>query len=93
MRIKLVKAVRLEALPGHRLSVTFSDGTFGTADLTEFVFSGGEVVEPLKDEAYFRRAFLEMGVPTWPNGCDVDPINLRMTLEAAGELKAADAAA
>jgi hypothetical protein len=28
-----------------------------------------------------------MGAPTWPNGLDLDPINLYMEMEAAGELK------
>ena len=51
------------------------------------------MVEPLRDEAFFGRVFLEMGVPTWPNGFDVDPTNLRMGLEAAGHLRSEDAAA
>lgn len=73
--------------------MAFSDGSYGVADINEFVLSGGEVVEPLKDEAFFARVFIEMGVPTWPNGCDVDAINLRMTMEAAGALKVESAAA
>jgi len=28
------------------------------------------MVEPLKAPDYFTRAFVEMGVPTWPNGFD-----------------------
>jgi hypothetical protein len=28
-----------------------------------------------------------MGVPAWPNGFDLDAINLYMECEAAGELK------
>ena len=28
----------------------------------------------------------EMGAPTWPNGFDVDPINLYMELSDAGAL-------
>ena len=34
-----------------------------------------------------------MGIPTWPNGCDIDAINAHMELEAAGLLKKIDAAA
>jgi hypothetical protein len=44
------------------------------------------MVEPLKAPDYFARAFVEMGAPTWPNGFDVDPINLYMQLRDAGAL-------
>jgi len=27
-----------------------------------------------------------LGAPTWPNGFDLDPINLYMQMRAAGEL-------
>lgn len=87
MKFKLVKVRRVSALPGYRLDLTFSDGSSGIADISEFVLSGGTVVRPLVDEAYFTRVFLEMGVPTWPNGCDINPSNARMKLEAAGLLK------
>ena len=87
MTIKLVKAVRVKALPGYRLDVTFSDGSSGIADLTAVTRSQGEMARPLADEAFFAQVFLEMGTPTWPNGYDADPTNLRMKLEAAGELR------
>ena len=44
------------------------------------------MVRPLKDPAYFARVFVEMGAPTWPNGFDLDPINLYMELRDAGAL-------
>jgi hypothetical protein len=33
----------------------------------------GSMIEPLRDEAYFGRVFLEFGAPTWPNGFDIAP--------------------
>lgn len=93
-KFKLVKAVRVKALPGYRLDVAFSDGTGGVADISDFVTQvHGSMVVPLRDETFFAKVFVEMGVPTWPNGCDVDPSRLRMDLEAAGALRAAGAAA
>ena len=44
------------------------------------------MVEPLKAKSYFDRVFVEMGVPTWPNGYDLDPIQLYMRLREAGAL-------
>ena len=44
------------------------------------------MVEPLKSSDYFARVFVEMGAPTWPNGFDLDPINLYMEMRDAGVL-------
>jgi hypothetical protein len=86
MTFKLVKAVRVAALPGHRLDIAFSDGSFGVFDFSDIKMSQGEMALPLHDETFFARVFLEMGVPAWPNGYDSDPSNIRMKLEAAGAL-------
>ncbi len=89
---KLVRARRAKALDGYRLEVVFDDDTMGVIDLREFVRLG-PVTEPLQDRAFFARVFIEMGVPTWPNGCDIDPTNARMKMEAAGTLRPVTAAA
>jgi hypothetical protein len=44
------------------------------------------MVEPLRDESYFARVFLELGAPTWPNGFDISLEWLRREMAAAGEL-------
>jgi len=88
---KLVDARRVKALDGYRLEIVFDDDTMGVIDLSEFVRLG-EVTEPLRDPVFFARVFVEMGVPTWPNGCDIDPINARMKIEAAGDLQPVTAA-
>ena len=44
----------------------------------------GSALEPLRDEAYFARVFLEFGAPTWPNGFDISPELLRREMQAAG---------
>ena len=84
--IPMVDVLRLRALDGYRLWVRFSDGSEGVRDFSDILAQGGPMVEPLKDLGYFARAFVEMGAPTWPNGFDVDPINLYMQLRDAGAL-------
>jgi hypothetical protein len=88
----MVDVVKVKALPGHRLWLAFSDGSEGVADLSADIGSGGEMVEALRDEAEFERVFAEDGVPTWPNGFDVDAITLYLELKDAGLLKRSDAA-
>ena len=84
--LPMVDVLRLRALDGHRLRVRFTDGSEGVHDFSHLLAAGGPMVEPLKAPDYFARAFVEMGAPTWPNGFDVDPINLYMQLRDAGAL-------
>jgi hypothetical protein len=82
----MVDVIRLRPLEGHRLWLRFTDGSEGVRDLSDVVARGGPMVEPLKAKAFFDRVFVEMGAPTWPNGFDLDPINLYMELRDAGAL-------
>jgi hypothetical protein len=84
--LPMVDVLRLRPLEGHRLWLRFTDGTEGVRDLSDVIAEGGMMVEPLKSKEYFDRVFVEMGAPTWPNGFDLDPINLYMQLRDAGAL-------
>lgn len=64
----------LNVLHGHRLAVTFQDGTQGVADLSSVVTAPEcGIFSALKDSAHFAQARLDLGVVTWPNGADLDP--------------------
>lgn len=89
----MVDVLRVRALDGRRLSLRFSDGREGEYDCGPLFAKDGEMVQPLKDPAYFARVFLEVGAPTWPNGFDLDPIALYLQLRDAGALKPAEVAA
>ena len=82
----LTKVTSLEKLGGFRLRVRLSDGSEGVHDFAALVNEPGPMLEPLRDEAYFARVFLEFGAPTWPNGFDIAPEWLRREMAAAGEL-------
>ena len=84
--LPMVDVLRLRALDGHRLWLRFTDGSEGVRDLSDVLAQGGSMVEPLRTPEFFARAFVEMGAPTWPNGFDLDPINLYMELRDAGAL-------
>jgi hypothetical protein len=68
------------------LWVRFTDGSEGVHDLSDVIAQDGPMIETLKSSDYFARVFVEMGAPTWPNGFDLDPINLYMQMRDAGEL-------
>lgn len=84
----MVDVLRVRPLDGHRLWLRFTDGSEGVRDLSDVIAEGGPMVEPLKAQAYFNRVFVELGAPTWPNGFDLDPINLSMQMRDAGALTA-----
>ena len=88
----MIDVIGFKRLGGHRLEISFSDGTVGTRDFAEIGSRTGEMVEPLKDPAYFARVFIEDGALTWPNGYDWDPIALHDEMKAAGLLRRVDAA-
>jgi hypothetical protein len=75
---------------GHTwLLLRFSDGSEGERDFSRMVAETGSLVKPLRDPAYFARAFTEDGTGlAWPNGLDLDAEALHEAMRSAGELRA-----
>ena len=87
--IKMVNVAELLPMGEYRLWLRFSDGSEGVHDFAKLIAEGGEMVEPLRDRLMFQRAFLSLGVPTWPNGFDLDAINLHIEMKKAEALRQA----
>ncbi len=66
--------VKAEYRGAHRIHVWFDDGREKTLDFAQWL--KGPVFEPLKDQAYFSRFFLDGGPIGWPNGADIAPETL-----------------
>ncbi|MCB1934869.1 MAG: DUF2442 domain-containing protein [Nitrosomonas sp.] len=61
----------IELLPDCHLH---NDGTNGIVDLSLFIFSQkAGIYAALKDEKLFNQVRIELGVPAWPNGANLDP--------------------
>ena len=60
----LTKLTHVEKLGGFRLRLRFTDGSEGVHDFSTMVQEPGPMMEPLRDETYFNRVFLEFGAPT-----------------------------
>ncbi len=78
----LVKVLEIRAIGDFRLHVLFSDGQEGIQDFRDLVFGDGTVVQPLRNPVEFARVFVELGVPTWPNGFAIDAIALHGEMTA-----------
>ena len=85
----MVDVIKLRPLDGHKLWLRFTTGEEGVKDYAGVIAKGGPMLEPLRDQKFFSRVFIEMGVPVWPNGFDIDPINLYMELRDANLLSSA----
>ncbi len=65
--------VSAEYVAAHVVRLRFADGIEGEVDLAGELW--GEVFEPLRDPALFRRFRLdrELNTLTWPTGADLAP--------------------
>ena len=66
--------IQAEYIGGFQVHVTFDDGIQGVIDFHEWL--DGPVFEPLKDQVFFRRFFIDGGTIAWPNGADIAPESL-----------------
>ena len=70
----LPQVVRATHDVGYRIHVTFNDGTEASVDFESWL--DGPVFESLKQQAYFRKFFVDGGTVAWPNGADIAPETL-----------------
>jgi hypothetical protein len=75
---KIVHVTDVRCLGGHRLRLSFEDGSSGEVDFSQEQWTG--VFAPLADPGYFGRVQLdkELGTIVWPNGADIAPETLHL---------------
>jgi hypothetical protein len=85
--IEIVKVKRVRSTAGYRLWIEFTNGDTGEIDLSDLIAEGGAMVEPLRDPSFFANVSVSFGVPSWPNGFDIDAIRLHQDMKSMGALK------
>lgn len=70
----LPSVVQADYRGDYRIHVVFNDGVEGVVDFSDWL--AGPVFEPLKEQAYFARFFVDGGTVAWPNGADIAPETL-----------------
>ena len=89
----MIKIVAAEVINDHEIRLRFSDDSVGTCDFSPFLAANTAMTEPLRDPAFFRQAFIEVGALAWPNGFDLSAESLQRRLDDDGRLTRSSAAA
>ena len=58
-------------LTDYKIQVEFDNGEERTVDCERFL--AGEIFQPLKDQEYFKKFFIDGWSISWPNGADIAP--------------------
>lgn len=75
----MIKLIEARYLGDFQVDLRFSDGLLGRFDGRVLLQRSGPLLEPLRDEAYFRRLFIDAGALAWPNGLELSPARLHET--------------
>lgn len=68
----MIRPVKVVALPGYKICVTYADGVTGMIDLSGVAGSG--VFKPLRDEAFFKKVHLgDHGQIAWSEEIEICP--------------------
>ena len=72
----MIKLIETRYQSAFQVDLSFSGGKEGVFDGTTLLQRSGPLLEPLRDECYFKRAFIDAGALCWPNGLELSPASL-----------------
>ncbi len=72
----MIKIIKARYLGEFQVELTFSDGRTGVFDGKELLERQGSLLEPLRDESFFKKFFIESGALGWPHGLELSPAKL-----------------
>lgn len=79
----MIKILRAVHLGERRIELTFSDGLTGIWDAVGLLARSGPLLEPLQDQAFFERFFIDAGALCWPHGLELSPDRLHDQIKTA----------
>ena len=76
----MLKLLTARYVGSFQIRLEFSDAVWGDFDGRALLERSGPLLEPLRDEAYFQRCFIDAGTLCWPNGLELSPSRLRQSI-------------
>ena len=76
----MIKLTHAKYDNNFKVLLTFSDGQQAVFDGKDLLKREGPLLDTLRDEAYFKRVFIDAGALCWPNGLELSPLKLYDTL-------------
>ncbi len=71
---ELLDVMRVETMPGYRLTLEFSNGERRIFDMTPYL--NKKPFMPLKQPLLFAKAAVDYGTVVWPGNIDISPDTL-----------------
>ena len=75
----MIKVIEARYLGDFQVALNFSNGKEGVFDGRALLERSGSLLEPLRNENYFQRFFIDAGALCWPNGLELSPARLYET--------------
>jgi hypothetical protein len=73
----VIKILNARYIGNFTLALQFSDGSSGCFNGADYLKERtGSLLQAFKDEANFKRFFIEAGALSWPNGLELSPQRL-----------------
>lgn len=80
----MVKIIKARYVGNFQVELNFSNAETGVFDGRILLLGNGSLLEPLRQEAYFQRVFIDAGALCWPNGLELSPDKLYETCHILG---------
>ena len=78
----MIKLIEARCQGEFQVALRFSDGKEGVFDGRELLKRSGPLLDSLRDEAYFKRVYIDAGALSWPNGLELAPARLHQNCVA-----------
>jgi hypothetical protein len=73
----MIKLLEARYRGNYQIDLVFSDGQHGVFDVRAYLATRqGSLLDPLQDESYLQRWFIDAGALCWPNGLELSPARL-----------------
>jgi hypothetical protein len=72
----MIKIIKAKYVGDYQIELTFSNEFIGLFNGKKLLSRKGSLLEPLRDESFFKKFYIEVGALSWPHGLKLSPSKL-----------------